>query len=295
MDKEKFVEKMVESFIDSLDQHGSDWEKGWLTTGNGGFIPKNGVTGAEYTGSNVFTLMALGKMSGYESNKWATYKQWQSEGKQVLKGEKASGWVQRLVTGTYEDKNGEEQYYSRMKLWPVFNEEQLAGYERIEVPTKRSEIISNSVAEDFVNKIGAHVREGGDSAFYNVKYDFINMPPRWKFKDTSDATATQNYYSTLLHEHVHWTGHESRLDRDMNGTSFSKSYAYEELVAELGSVLLSLQLGLSRQPTPDHAKYINGWKTGLRDSPKALIKAMADAQKAVSYLQESWVAKVAAQ
>jgi antirestriction protein ArdC len=45
-----------------------------------------------------------------------------------------------------------------------------------------------------------------------------------------------------MHEHVHWTGHSSRLDRDMTGSSFSQSYAFEELVAELGSVLLSLTL-----------------------------------------------------
>ena len=233
-------------------------------------MPVNGVTGNDYNGSNVFLLMALGKMHGYESNKWATYRQWQSAGKQIPKGSKASGWVKRIVSGTYEDDKGEDQYYQSMKVFAVFNEEQLEGYERSEPPAKPDEVKQMQYADSFINALGADVIEGGDSACYVTDLDRICMPPRWKFKDTDDATATQNYYSTLLHEHVHWTGHSSRLDRDMNGSHFTSSYAFEELVAELGSVLLTLHLGLSRQPTPDHAKYINGWKKGLKDSLKTL-------------------------
>ena len=63
---------VLKKFIESLDEHGTDWQKGWITTGSSGFIPVNGVTGAEYSGSNVFTLMALGAGCGFESNKCGT-------------------------------------------------------------------------------------------------------------------------------------------------------------------------------------------------------------------------------
>ena len=295
MKAQDFVEKIVKSFIDGLDQHGSDWQKGWLTTGGNEFIPVNGVTGSEYSGSNVFTLMALGAASGYQSNKWATYKQWQSAGKQVNKGQKATGFAVKYGDGKRQDENGDDHYYKFMRAYALFNEEQLLGYERVEPPTKPNEVVAHAFVDDFIVAQGSTIHKGGDCAFYQVEQDFINIPMQWKFKDTDDATATQNYYSTLLHEHVHWTGHKTRLDRDMDGNKFSSSYAYEELVAELGSVLLSLQFGLSQQPTPDHAKYINGWKTGLRNEPKALLKAMADAQKAVSFLQDNWAAREAAE
>ena len=111
------------------------------------------------------------------------------------------------------------------------------------------------------------------------------MPNADAFVDTPDATATQSFYSTLLHEHVHWTGHESRLDRLKAKGKFTSDYAYEELIAELGSVILAVQLGLEVQPTPDHAKYINTWLTGLKDEPRALVRAMSDASKAVAYLE----------
>lgn len=296
MKREKYLNTIVKSFIDSLDEHGTDWQKGWLTTRKGSsFLPVNGTTGREYTGANVFYLMAVGAANGFESNRWATYKQWQEAGKQVSKGQHSTADVCRFVQGVYEDKQGEEKFYNSMKFFPVFNEEQLEGYERDEQPVKDNEVIQSSSADSFIDNLGADLRYGGDRAFYVPSKDYINIPDQWKFKDTRDATATQNYYSTLLHEHIHWTGHSSRLDRDMKGSSFSSSYAYEELVAELGSVLLSLQLGLTQQPTPDHAKYINGWKKGLKDSPKLLLKAMSEAQKATDWMWQSMNGEMAAE
>jgi antirestriction protein ArdC len=296
MKRDEYINKVVKSFIDSLDEHGTDWKKGWLTTSNGGsFMPINGTTNQEYTGSNVFYLMAMSAAHGFESNKWGTYKQWQAEGKQVPKGAKAAGLVRKFVSRVYEDDAGEGKSYQTFKVFSVFNEEQLEGYEREEVPVKSNDVTLCSDADRWIEGLGADIREGGDRAFYHTESDYINMPPMWKFKDTGDANATQNYYSTLLHEHVHWTGHNSRLDRDLNGNNFSSSYAFEELVAELGSVLLTLQLGLTRRPTPDHAKYINGWKKGLKDQPAALLKAMAQAQKASDWMWSKSQQKIAAE
>ncbi|MED5363292.1 MAG: zincin-like metallopeptidase domain-containing protein, partial [Bacteroidota bacterium] len=139
--------------------------------------------------------------------------------------------------------------------------------------------------EAFIRLVNANVEYGGSRACYTPATDTINMPNADAFVDTPDATATQSFYSTLLHEHVHWTGHESRLDRLKSKGKFTSDYAYEELIAELGSVILAVQLGLEVQPTPDHAKYINTWLTGLKDEPRALVRAMSDASKAVAYLE----------
>ena len=98
-----------------------------------------------------------------------------------------------------------------------------------------------------------------------------------------DPTA---FYSTLLHEHVHWTGHTSRLNRPELGKPFdSPEYATEELVAELGSAIACARLGISPQPRPDHAAYLAHWLTALDADPKTLFRTAAAAQRAVDLLE----------
>ena len=80
------------------------------------------------------------------------------------------------------------------------------------------------------------LRHGGDDACYVLRNDYIQMPP---FGLVHDA---EGYYSTLAHESVHWTRHESRLDRRFRSKSAQDSYAKEELVAEIGSAGPSSQL-----------------------------------------------------
>ena len=53
-----------------------------------------------------------------------------------------------------------------------------------------------------------------------------------------------DYNTTLLHELIHWTGHESRLDRIKATSMCSKAYAEEELVAEISAVFLATHLGI---------------------------------------------------
>ena len=64
------------------------------------------------------------------------------------------------------------------------------------------------------------------------------------------------------------------------------SYAEEELVAELGSAILSAMLGISKKPSDQHAKYLNNWIQAIKDKPKALFDAVAHSQKAISYIED---------
>ena len=82
---------------------------------------------------------------------------------------------------------------------------------------------------------------------------------------------------------IHWTGHKGRLNRDQQsyGTHY-KSYAYEELVAELGaSFLCSLH-----KITGDiqDAAYIKSWIQLLKNDQKAIFTASSLSQKAMDYL-----------
>ena len=110
------------------------------------------------------------------------------------------------------------------------------------------------------------------------------MTPKAKFHDTSDADATQHYYATLFHELTHATKHKSRLDRRAQfQDDAQKSYAYEELVAELGSVLLSQHFNQTKTVRENHAQYLNSWIKALQKDFTFLTSAAQKASAAVEY------------
>ena len=100
-----------------------------------------------------------------------------------------------------------------------------------------------------------------------------------------DACRTAvGYYGVLGHEHVHWTGTEKRCDRPQSTIMQSEVYAFEELIAELGAVLLGAHLGYATEPRPDHVAYLASWRKALEDDPKVMWRAATAASKAVAYL-----------
>ena len=59
-----------------------------------------------------------------------------------------------------------------------------------------------------------------------------------------------HFYNVAFHELTHWTGHKSRLDRDLKNRFGSRSYAAEELIAELGAAFLCAEFGFDLRPKP---------------------------------------------
>jgi antirestriction protein ArdC len=52
-----------------------------------------------------------------------------------------------------------------------------------------------------------------------------------------------HFYNVAFHELTHWTGHKSRLDRDLKNRFGSRNCAAEELVAEIGAAFLCAECG----------------------------------------------------
>lgn len=103
-----------------------------------------------------------------------------------------------------------------------------------------------------------------------------------------DFENVHEYYSTLFHEIVHSTGHESRLARDgivkYNGFG-SESYSKEELVAELGASMLCGVCGIDNHTIDNSASYIQSWLRALKNDKKLIVTASQQAQKACDYIQ----------
>ena len=88
------------------------------------------------------------------------------------------------------------------------------------------------------------------------------------------------------HELSHWTGHSSRLDRDLKNRFGSDAYAAEELIAELSSAILGAELGLPVTHLDHHASYIASWLKILKSDERAILTAAAKAEEAASLLLE---------
>ena len=65
-----------------------------------------------------------------------------------------------------------------------------------------------------------------------------------------------------------------------------KDYAFEELVAELGSAMAGSILGLSYEGL-QHEEYIASWLEALKGDIKYIYDASKLAQKAVNYMIEN--------
>ena len=124
---------------------------------------------------------------------------------------------------------------------------------------------------------GIRLNIGGDRAFYSSQFDFIQVPPAVAFTNAAEEATTR------LHEPAHATGHQSRLARDMSGSFGSKTYAFEELIAETASAFLGLTLNLPAD-IPNHENYI-GHRLGiLKEDKRAIFRATAQAQKAADWI-----------
>lgn len=136
------------------------------------------------------------------------------------------------------------------------------------------------LAEAVLQKSGAKIQHiSSDRAFYEKNSDIITLPPKGAFPTLA------GYYATALHELAHWTGHESRLHRNMSGDQTSQQYAREELRAELASVYLAMELGVPVNTT-QNAAYVQSWIQNLKEDKKEIFNAMNDAMKITSYIKE---------
>jgi antirestriction protein ArdC len=175
-----------------------------------------------------------------------------------------------------KDEKGDDIEYRFLKWYFVFNIEQTEGIPRLERPPLKP----IGEVEEFIDALGAKVIHGNTRAYYLSKFDQIHLA------DPEDFKTMEDYYAVALHEHTHWTGHESRLNRPLVNRFGSEEYAQEELVAELGSAFLGSHLQVTPVLREDHAAYIKSWIKVLKEDRRAIFKASALAAKAADYLRE---------
>lgn len=246
-------------------------------------MPKNACTNTPYRGVNVLLLWGTAMEKGYNQQQWMTFNQAKTLGANVKKGEKSTEiifyrtlTVTEKVTSIFTGKEEEiEVDVPMIKTFHVFNVEQIENLPERAIVAPISTIERQQRVEDVIDATRAEIRFGGSRAFYRPSEDQVYMPHVESFRSMED------YYSTILHELSHWTGHQNRLHRNFSRFD-QESYAMEELVAEMSSAFLCASLGIEGKL--QHENYIASWIKVLREHKRAIFTAAARAADASDYI-----------
>ena len=126
-------------------------------------------------------------------------------------------------------------------------------------------------AEDFIAATKAVINYGGERAFYSPSTDEIGSPIKSAFDSITD------YYETILHELIH---------RQVAHNKWKFEYAFEELVAEIGSCLLLVELNvpMADKMLAPSAAYLSAWLALMGNNVKFIFDAASIAGKCVTQL-----------
>lgn len=282
---------VVEKIIEDMKKNGLRWAEPYLPT----MTPHNPVTGTVYQGGNRIHLAFVGMERGFTDNRWCTFNQIRDNGWHLMKGAKSAiieKWKAITVTDKNEDTGEEEitgQFLRLMGYWNVFNASEIEGMPS-EVKPEHISDRSGSIASDLITSSRCPVNE---SAAYAGKAAYAPMLDRIMIAPRETFISDESFTRVLLHEMTHSTGHPSALGRTMNTQFGSPEYAKEELVAELGSLFLSADLGIQSADMEgefyeNHVAYLKSWVRALEDDPAYLFKASSQADKASVYLMERY-------
>lgn len=298
--KDEYRAQLAEAFANVLEEKGLEWHKEW--EGTGGNAPHNGVTKACYRGINAFWLSLVAMRKGYNDPRWVTMVQimdktgryhpnqiWHlKKGTKAtyveywypydVKNQKALTWEQ--YHKELEDGRKDTEFKLSTRYTAVFNACEVEGMPELP-PREAVELSHDQLVRTLSDAMGVEIfTDGGDRAYYSPSRDEIHLPtPESFFSEYA-------FQATALHELAHSTGHPTRLNRNQSGGFGSAAYAYEELVAEMTSCFMGVNLKVEASPqhVANHKAYVQGWVKSIRDKPETLVKAVKDAQAATNYM-----------
>jgi len=268
--------KVTNQVIASLEAGSPPWHKPWVRDGSTNQLFRshyNGETGHTYTGINWL----ITQFSEYESLDWYTKKgAIKATGldkpipyEEFKKGTPITFWKHDV-----KEVDGEEKHRNIRRMYTIWNREQIIGLPDVEPDESMDGFDPHTEIEQMLQNLDLKggVSIGGNRACYMpLPIDAVCLPKDSAFTDENERE------STKAHEGIHATGAKHRLDRK------KPSYAYEELVAELGAAMVCASLGVPLDKL-QHTSYIQSWLKHLKDDTSFVFKAAADASKAVKYL-----------
>jgi antirestriction protein ArdC len=256
------------------------WRRPWANDPNAG-LNTSLSTGNPYRGINQILLQLAAGRSGFQSRWWGTFRQVKASGGYVLKGEKATTVILwKPISRKRMNGQGEEvdDDFLVMREFYVFNAEQTNGLNQFRVgfaAPKEDTGERHEHADAVIESTNATIQYGGNKAFYSLDGDYIQVPFQHQFE------SAEAFYETSFHELCHWSEKRVGFDR----SQAENTYALGELVAEMGSCFLMVELGLpTTSNLTNHVAYLDNWLKGMNGDPKFIFRAAAQASKAVEFV-----------
>ena len=306
--KEKTVkisaEEVLTNQLIEFIEKGNTFKKDWNTTTKGKLI--NCQTSAEYNGSNVVLLMMHQILGGYPHSIYCGFGQGKALKLKLKKGS-TSARILMPILHSEEKKDAEgkpvldllgdpvKTMWTSFKTACVFNIDQFENSEQKQkildkfvsapgptVQSFKDHKPTEKLINSYIKRESIDVYFGGNSAFYTPIADTVNMPSKEQF------TSRCGFYGTYLHELIHSTGHEKRLNRKTltDPNTNRTSYATEELITELAAVNLCHELKISTiDKIQNSAAYLESWIKTLKQDKKILFKLLTQSNKAIKYLK----------
>ncbi|WP_208441905.1 zincin-like metallopeptidase domain-containing protein [Bartonella raoultii] len=277
----EYAKTVTDYFITQLQQGIAPWQQA-LSPGCAR-SPYNPQTGKKYSGINSLWLAS----QKYTDPRWLTYQQANEMGCRIKKGMKSTNiiyWKQDEKTYFYDEDGKKYETLKKLSeprifLAKVFNAEQIDGLPQLESRPILSEEIRYARAEALLAASGAKIDSGDRKhAFYRGgDIDTLFLPETKQF-DSKDS-----FYATALHELGHWTGHTSRLNRDMTYPIGSLGYAKEKLKTTIASFLIGEELSIGYDPV-NNVSYVSSWIEVMQNNPKEIFRAAFEAEKIKNFI-----------
>jgi antirestriction protein ArdC len=266
-------QEATDTIVAALESGRKPWERPWDGSGS----PVNAATGKRYRGINTLLLGFDKAFSETGDPRFCTFKQALANDWSVRKGSKSRPILfYKILEKRDKDADPTDPTAVRriphLQSFAVFHASEIDGIPEFKAPDKGEPWERVEAVHAILAGSGAVVEVGGDRAAYSPSADRIVMPPEKAFRTAEGWAATQ------IHELGHWTGHPTRLARDLSGVFGSEAYAREELRAEMASAFVCGEIGLSPH-LENHASYVGSWLKVLKNDKNEIFRAASDAQK----------------
>ena len=284
--RKRVEEEIADRILELLDKDQlPPWSKGWKDSNAG--LPCNAISNKPYRGINHWLTLLTQFANGYDDPRWLTFKQAQQLGGHVRKGQKSTSIVfwKKIVRENPQDPEKVDSF-PFMRFYAVFNVAQTEDCD-LKPLEPASAAIHDPVEE--AERIIAAMTDPPELRTYDLANhppcyepatDIVRVPHMDRYDNIDD------YYTTVFHELTHATGHSKRLNRFENSANRDSLHEYgiEELVAGMGSAMLTAIAGLDHAIIDNQASYIQHWRKTIRADKGIVVRAATRAQRAVDLI-----------
>lgn len=281
MPTEDYFDGITQTIINHLEQGNLIWVKPWAS---GSFdVPHNAHTKKRFMGLNHIILTCTTLARGFSNNLYLTYKQAQAEGGQVRKGERSTTGIRPIDIKTDFEDAAESKRIVAWRAYGLFNIDQCDGLDhlRTKAEVRITPVEREPRIDAIIEQTKIDIIHHGDRCFYTPAMDLVTMVPPEHFLSIDGVPPASAYYATVFHELIHATGHYRRLDRECADTK--AGYAFEELVAEIGAMLILQDVGIDGLDRHGSA-YVASWLSALKNDRSYILKAATLAVSASNYI-----------